>query len=119
MRIKFDYFVEKGYSMLIDRMNKEDHILKAKSRRQNAKTNTQPARNTQAAKPETSITEEIVLQFGQNEITIPEISAKVKDSYKNGGSTEPIRELKIYVKPEENKAYYVINGSIDGSVDLA
>ena len=26
------------------------------------------------------------------------------------------KDIKIYIKPEENKAYYVINGDITGSV---
>ena len=30
-----------------------------------------------------------------------------------------IKELQVYVKPEENKAYYVVNGEADGSyIDL-
>ena len=27
-----------------------------------------------------------------------------------------LKDIKIYIKPEENKAYYVINGDITGSV---
>ena len=30
-----------------------------------------------------------------------------------------IKELQVYVKPEENKAYYVVNGEADGNyIDL-
>ena len=29
-----------------------------------------------------------------------------------------IKSLEIYVKSAENKAYYVVNGSVTGSVDL-
>lgn len=94
--------------------------MKTKSRRQNAKNNvSQSARNGAVAKPAETIKEEMVIQFGQIEITTGDISDKVKNSYKENGGQEQIKEMKIYVKPEENKAYYVINGNVDDSVDLA
>ena len=36
-----------------------------------------------------------------------------------GGVVSSITELQLYVKPDEQKAYYVINGEADGSsIDL-
>ena len=94
--------------------------MKSKSRRQNFKNKlSQASKSVQAVRPEDVVTEEIVLQYGSNEITTLTISDKVKNSYKESGNQEQIKEMKIYVKPEENQAYYVINGGIDGSVDLA
>ena len=35
------------------------------------------------------------------------------------GKEEDLKELQVYVKPEENKAYYVVNGEADGNyIDL-
>ena len=34
-------------------------------------------------------------------------------------NTEAVKEIELYVKPEEKKAYYVVNGSVSGSIDLA
>ena len=66
-----------------------------------------------AAVPE----EELFIQYGENEVAASEISAKVKEDYRQSGNEDEIRQVKIYVKPEENKAYYVIN-DVEGNVDL-
>ena len=29
-----------------------------------------------------------------------------------------VKTVNVYVKPEENKAYYVVNGEITGDIDL-
>lgn len=63
--------------------------------------------------------EEIVIQFGAHEVSAAEITEKVKKDYlaAAGGGAE-IKGLKIYVKPEDNKAYYVVNGETEGNVEL-
>ena len=33
-------------------------------------------------------------------------------------SMKDLKELSVYIKAEEAKAYYVINGEISGSIDL-
>ena len=62
--------------------------------------------------------EEIVLQFGDQEVSMAAESKKVRKSYAQSGSQEELREVTIYVKPEDRKAYYVINGETEGSVEL-
>ena len=39
-------------------------------------------------------------------------------NYKENGGAAEIKDVKIYVKPQDNKAYYVVNGEKEGSVDL-
>lgn len=68
---------------------------------------------------EAALTEEMILQFGENEISVEEISEKVKKDYEDSGNEEELKDIKIYVKPEDNKAYYVANGQIEGNIDLA
>ncbi len=70
------------------------------------------------AVPQAALTEDIVLQFGEKEVTVASISKKVKQNYKDSGNAAELKEIKIYVKPEENKAYYVANGQVSGNVDL-
>ena len=62
--------------------------------------------------------EEIVLQFGDQEVSMSAVSEKVRKSYAQSGSQGELREVTIYVKPEDRKAYYVINGETEGSVEL-
>ena len=35
-----------------------------------------------------------------------------------GKKAADMKELKVYIKPEENAAYYVINGDVTGCVSL-
>lgn len=62
--------------------------------------------------------EHIVLQFGDCEISIADITEKVKKNYMDISNGAELKELNIYVKPEDNRAYYVVNGETEGSVEL-
>ena len=53
--------------------------------------------------------------------TIPNSNTPRKTTTASSSSKkeEDIKELQVYVKPEENKAYYVVNGEADGNyIDL-
>ena len=45
-----------------------------------------------------------------------EIMEKAKAAY--AGDVKSIKEIQVYVKPEENMAYFVVNGDETGSFDL-
>lgn len=66
--------------------------------------------------------EEILLQFAGKEISMAEISKRVKAFWVNDMKKDEktIADLKIYVKPEENAAYFVINNDTEnaGKIDL-
>ena len=63
--------------------------------------------------------EEIFLQSGGAEWNITECRKRVIAAYVAEGHRESgIKKLEIYLKPEEGKAYYVVNDSVNGSVDL-
>ena len=48
-----------------------------------------------------------------------EIIAKVKELWVNeGNKIKDIKELKLYIKPEEASAYYVINEETSGKIAL-
>lgn len=73
-----------------------------------------------ASKKSAAPVEVVHLQFGGNEWTVSDLVEKAKAAYAaKGGEISAIKELQLYVKPEEQKAYYVINGEADGcSIDL-
>jgi hypothetical protein len=62
----------------------------------------------------------IVLQYGSESTTREELVQKAKDAYLNatGKKASDIKSLDLYVKPEENKVYYVVNNSETGDYDL-
>ena len=66
-----------------------------------------PAKRTTAKDIKTSV----VVQFAGKEVTEKELIAAVKKAYtKKGNKVGDIKTIEIYVKPEENAAYYVVNG---------
>lgn len=60
------------------------------------------------------VTTKIELQFGDKALSQDELVAMAKKAY----GKKDIKSLDIYVKPEEFKAYYVVNGEVNGSFDL-
>lgn len=83
------------------------------------KTNVETSKQT-APKKSAAPVEVVHLQFGGNEWTVSDLVERAKAAYAAaGGDVSAITELQLYVKPEEQKAYYVINGEADGSsIDL-
>ena len=65
------------------------------------------------------IKQQMILQFDGKDIDISAVEANVKQNWKDAGrKVSEIANLDIYVKPQEAKAYYVVNGEVDGAIDL-
>ena len=61
----------------------------------------------------------LTIQASGVEATEAEIKAAVKDAWTAAGNkVKDMETVEIYVKPEEKKAYYVINGNVNGAVEL-
>ena len=60
--------------------------------------------------------EEIFIQYAGKEFTTKDVVANVKKAWTEmtGKKEEDIHDIKVYVKTEENKAYYVVNGEAEG-----
>ena len=63
---------------------------------------------------------EFFLQFSGKEYTEKEILKKVKDVWTKElkNKVGDMKDVKIYLKPEESAAYYVVNGDTTGKIDL-
>ena len=62
---------------------------------------------------------ETYVEFAGNQVLLSNVEASVKAAYVAEGHRESsIKTMKVYVKPEENAAYYVINDNNVGRVDL-
>ena len=59
-----------------------------------------------------------ILQYQDREVTLDGLAEAAKAAFKAEKKRTPITELKLYVKPEENAAYYVINDSFSGKLDF-
>jgi hypothetical protein len=62
---------------------------------------------------------EVFIQFAGTEAVVADVTEKIKASYvEEGHRVSSIKSLQVYLKPEENAAYYVINQKTAGKVDL-
>ncbi len=81
-----------------------------------------PAKTTRAAAPKAvkaaPVTEDVFVQYGVMEWKTADLTEKAKAAYTAEGNTAAITSVKLYIKPEERKAYYVINDTATGSIDL-
>ena len=63
--------------------------------------------------------QQMFLQFNEQEVELSAVEANVKKDWKDQGrKLTEIESLDIYVKPQEGKAYYVVNKEVEGKVDL-
>ena len=86
-----------------------------------------PAAKKEAVKKETVkkapaakkpvVKEEVNFQFSGKSYTSEDLIRITRDVWKYdlNGKEEDIQSIELYVKPEENTAYYVINGDVTGS----
>lgn len=60
-----------------------------------------------------------VLQVSGKEINVEEVVDRVKDAYRaENPEGKEVKTLNLYVKPEDNAVYYVVNDSAAGRIDL-
>lgn len=57
-----------------------------------------------------------IMQFQGSEIDLDTLAEAAKADFRQVKKRTPVTDLKLYVKPEERVAYYVINEKFNGSV---
>lgn len=91
----------------------EKEEKKSAAKKAPAKKEEAPAEKAVNKAPEKD-TAKIFIEFGGNKFAADEIVEKCKAAYKADNSRKQVRSIEVYVKPEDNKAYYVVNGKADG-----
>ena len=96
----------------------KEEAKKAPAKKEPAKK--APAKKATPAKAaKVEIKTALYVQFAGNEVTEADIIDKVKAAYVAEGHKESaIKEINLYVKPEEYAVYYVINDKAIGKVNL-
>jgi len=80
-----------------------------------------PAKKAVAAKKapakKAAVVESVNFQFAGKSYTPDDLLKICKDvwTYDLNGKEEDLKSVELYVKPEENTTYYVINGDVTGS----
>ena len=81
-----------------------------------AKTATKTVKDT--AKKVTPRKPEYYVQFAGKEVDLEELTERAKGVFKAENKRAAVLSCRIYLKPEENAAYYVINDSFFGKFDI-
>lgn len=80
-----------------------------------AKASAKPAAKT--AKAATAPKETVKIQFGADEYDFAEIKKAVETDCKSKVKGR-IKNVEIYIKPEDKAVYYVVNGDFSDKIDL-
>lgn len=77
-----------------------------------------PAKKEAAVKAATKVS--VNLQFAGKEYKAEDFEKMAKDvwQYDLGKKAADLKSVDLYVKPEENKVYYVMNGDVTGDFDI-
>ena len=87
--------------------------VKAAATAEEKKAPAKKAAAKKTAAKKTAVSENVFVQYLGSEITSADLIAKAK---KASGVKSP-KTVNVYVKPEENKVYYVVDNNV-GSFDL-
>lgn len=102
---------------------KVEPVAEVKAAKEEAKTEVKAAKTTKTeASAETKKTTakaaketiKCTIEFGGKNTTIEDIVNSAKEDYKANGNKAAIKTLDVYIQPEKNVAYYVVNGEIKG-----
>ncbi len=97
----------------------EDMKAVAQKAAQTAKPVTDKARSkVEQATKRVVMKPQVYVQYAQKEVPTEELIQAAKAAYKEAGNRTAIRSLAVYIKPEENMAYYVINEDFTGKIAL-
>lgn len=110
----------------IDVKKTTEKVPKAKTTSKKTKSDTakKATKSTKASKEVVTeiikiVTPQVFFQYAGNELDAHTIIDQVKTNWLNAGHEENIIEsIRVYIKPEENAAYYVINETETGKIDL-
>lgn len=80
-----------------------------------------PAKKTTATRAKKEIKHTSIVEFGGNQFNVAEIQERAEAAFKDANKRKRYDEFRVYIKPEENKAFYVVktgDKESTGSIDL-
>ena len=60
---------------------------------------------------------QVYVQFQDTEVEVGALMDAARAAFREVKKRTPIKDLRLYIKPEEKAAYYVINEKFDGKVE--
>ena len=108
-----------------DKMNQGLSAEESKPRKKPGRQPMTPEEKAAAAKARAeekakadNLKPEIFVQFQENEVSIDALTEAVKADFHKTKKRTLVTAMKLYVKPEEHMAYYVVNESHEGKVSF-
>ena len=59
----------------------------------------------------------LTMQYGDRDIDVKALVQAAKDDFKANHKRTILKELNLYLKPEDSAMYYVANGSVEGKIE--
>lgn len=76
-------------------------------------------KKTAEKKEETTVKEEVFVQYGDQEVFTANVVDRVKAAYvAEGHAADSIEKIRVYIKPLENMVYYVVNDDYASGISL-
>lgn len=109
--------VKSAVNVIADPVKKEEKTVEAAKNVVKAATKTATKTVKKAAKKEIKV--HAFVEYYGKQVEEKDIIARVKKAWtRSGNKVGDIKEMNLYIKPEENAVYYVINGKETGSVEF-
>ncbi len=64
------------------------------------------------------ISRKLFVQFWGKEFDDEQLFKIAEECYQADGNKDKVKDVKLYVKPEESKAYFIVNDKYEGNVVL-
>ena len=97
----------------------EETTVKAAAKTTAKKATKKAAAKKTAKAEKKELVPEVFVQFDGNEDVVANVIERAKEAFTaDGHRASSIKSLKVYLKPEEYAAYYVINDTYAGKVNL-
>lgn len=96
-------------------------VTETKKASETVKKTAQKATTRKTSKKKPEMTKSAVLQFGGEDFKVDEIIANAQAAFKAENKRKAISDIKVYIKPEERAAYYVVTSGESeyaGRIDL-
>lgn len=75
-----------------------------------------PRATTPLERVPVTVEKSVIVEFGSKQISAKQVLEQAETNYINTHPDTEIQSIKLYIAPEKNAAYYVVNG--EGSPDF-
>lgn len=99
-------------------VEKAPEAVKAPAAEKAAEADKAPAAKPAPAKAE--VEKSVFVEFGGKQLKVKEVLAQAEKAYEESHTGTEVKSIELYISPEQNAAYYVVNGeaSEDFKIEL-